>query len=183
MTKDGCGAVCGTLVAPNRLAFVRTDKLGGKELVYAALTGNVVETEYNEVVVLGKLLESPTKENDGIILVQKMESLYVDGAIKQYTGLDAENNPYVILVIPKEKFQESKRKNTMKGNTYAEVKASGGERITVFVPINRPEVNIPDGTAPYVFMAKGKAKIEDITFGRNEKWKYYKYPFAEQMEN
>lgn len=181
-SKDGCGAVCGTLVAPNKIAYAQDDGAGGKVLVYAILTGNVRETEFNEVVVVGMQTKKAAPGEDGEIAVRIMESAYVDGPIKQYRGIDSENKPYTVIVIPKEKFQEAKKKNSSSGKTYTEVKASGGDGKTVFIPV-WGEYKVPDNTAPFVFMAKGTLEKSEQTYGKNDKWTSFRSGPAEQIDN
>lgn len=181
-SKDGCGTVCGTLVTPKRLVYTQDDGAGGKVLVYALLTGNVRETEYNDVVVVGKLIKKPAIGQDGEIEVAVMESAYADGPIRQYRGVDSEGAIYTAIVVPKEKFQEAKKKNSQSGKTYTEVKASGGEGKTVFVPV-WGEFKTPDNAAPYVFMAKGTLEKSEQTYGKNEKWTTFRAGPAYQLEN
>lgn len=181
-SKDGCGAVCGTLVAPNRIVYAQDDGAGGKVLVYAVLTGNVVETEYNEVVVVGTQTKKAMPGEDGEIAVRIMESIYATGPIKQYRGIDSAGDIYTVVIVPKEKFQDAKKKNSNSGKTYTEIKASGGEGKTVFIPV-WGEFKTPDNAAPYVFMVKGSFEKSEQTYGRNEKWTTFRFANAQQLEN
>ena len=174
--NDGYGAVVGKLVAPDIIKYTVSDGINHNILESAQLIGNVVDTEYNDVLVLGR------KTDTGMIEVFKMESTYVDGPIQTYIGVDSQGQQYTVVVIPKEKFQEKKKKNTQQGKNFTEVKASGGERITVFVDVFN-EVEEPGAADPYIFICNGVGERSTQTYGKNETWTSVRFPRGIQLGN
>lgn len=105
--KDGLGGVIGRLKTPTMLQYEDNGTLR-----IFNLTGNVIDTEYNDVFVLGQKVDENTLE------VQKMESL--PKLNEEYLGFrgNGEDGPIYSIVFPANMFRETEELTSEKGITY-----------------------------------------------------------------
>ena len=94
--EDGYGAIVGRLRLPNEIQYENDGRLGTFQL-----TGNVLETEYNDVALLGRRLSEYAFE------VDDMESLEIDDVL--YFETKNTEEPCYLLIIPKDLVTEIKK--------------------------------------------------------------------------
>lgn len=151
--KNGYGALTGRLTAPNRIVYRDSDGNGGETLKEALLTGNVVDTEYNDVVVVGK------KISDFEIQVTRMESLPKNGEMFLLTT-GTENEKVSCLIAAGTRLQSVTDKINSNGKPYKDYQLDGGKN--TFVHVNA--FGISDEEAEnLVFVGQGVfSSIENV---------------------
>lgn len=119
--KNGEGVLVGRLSAPDRIRCDQNGKIEEFEL-----SGNVVETEYNDVLVVGK------KTDEHAVFVQQMESLPTaeDGALLFTFG---EQNDACCVAIPKSCVKEIADKVAANGAPYKAIRAEIGKNHSFYL--------------------------------------------------
>lgn len=151
--KDNAGAVVGKLKSPTEIQYENNGKI---EIF--SLTGNIVETQYNDVIVLGRKIDDTHME------VHKMESL--PKLQEPPFGLKGTDNekPVYSLCIPKDIISNIEQHIDTKGKLYHTVHAVAGNTtyfISVFGEFTENTIN-----DCYVFLMTDAPKIEHSEFGK-----------------
>lgn len=147
------GAVVGHLCAPNKLQY---EQCGKVEMLI--LTGNVVDTEGYDVLVLG------TKEDDGTFHVQKMESMPKESdGVGKFKATDGEEE-ILAMLIPMGLVTDIQEKVNDKGTRYHALVIPEGKRqrmhLSVLGEFNRSPV-----TGCYAFLLTGRPEVRENQFG------------------
>ena len=153
--KDGIGAVVGRLKAPN---IVQYENEGS--LLQFNLTGKVVDTEYNDVLIFGQ------KISDDVLNVERMESLPKAG--EKYLGfkLDGEQGTAFCLAIHAEHLKEVKKCRSENGNEYHRFSFNMGKNSTLYMSVFGHYQKETSNNC-YVFIMKEPPKVESKEFGSN----------------
>ena len=153
--SDGAAVALGTLTAPDTIQVEVWSKENGVQLKDIKLSGNVAETERNEVLVVGK------KISDGEIEVLRMVEVPEVGPIK---GFNVKGLEEPIGIYSSCSFKNAEEKTTKEGDKkYTAVKFSGGENATVI--INTFQFHKADeADARYIFVTNGKFDSSESTF-------------------
>lgn len=121
--KELYGAVRGRLIAPDRLVYEDNGKL-----IELQLTGNVVETEYNDITAIGQL-------QGNTFIVKQMESAVPEYGL-QFLSFE-EHNCYV-TIIPVSNIESADEKIGKSGEHYTAVVAKDNTVLkngTIYVTI------------------------------------------------
>lgn len=151
---DNMGVLVGRLSAPNRVKFEDNGTI--REFT---LTGNVTDTEYNDVFILGKEIDSNTFE------VQKMESLPI-GDDKMF-GLvgEGESGKLYALAIPEKQIDKIEEKISENGKPYTSLHAEIDRNTTIYIKVFG-EFRKETGNACYVFILREAPTVEEKEFGQ-----------------
>lgn len=123
---DNTGIIVGRLKNENTLLYENEDGL--KEIL---LTGNVIETQYNDIVAIGIL-----NKNTNQFEVLQMESLLTQNDTEDYYFLtDAEHNIYA-TVLKKSKIKEINERYNKNGGKYFELVAEVDKNVYINFNIN-----------------------------------------------
>lgn len=150
--KDNYGAVVGRLKSPTELQY----EDNGHVRIFNLL-GKIVETEYNDVLILGKRI------NDNEFYVEKMESIPKDN--EDFLGLyaDGEEGRYYSLAIPKSLLVSIDEKPIKTGILYT-FHFALSEKRTLF--LNTYDVPLKDvRTDSYIFLLKKALEKEEKQYG------------------
>lgn len=147
-TKDGLGVIVGRLSAPNRVRYENEGNIKEFDLI-----GNVVDTEYNDVFMVGKQVDENTFE------VQKMESIPdFDEKLFGLVGTGEAGNMYV-LAIPEAQVDRIEDKVSENGKPYKLIHAQFAKNdyfhISVFGEFRKDTLN-----SCYVFVLWEDPKVE-----------------------
>lgn len=151
--KDGIGAVVGRLKSPNEIQY----EDNGSIKIFQ-LTGNVLETEYNDVLLLGK------KISDTVFEVQKMESL--PHKQEEILGFKAMGNdgPAYCLAIPVDKLTNVEEKISERQSTYHIMHFTLDNNTTMYLTILGEWQKDPANEC-YVFILTQPMTSEEHSFG------------------
>jgi hypothetical protein len=151
--SDGVGAVVGHLCAPDKAQYENNGKIG-----VFVLTGNVVETEYNDVLLVGK------KTGEDTFLVEQMESLPKKDEGMLFFTAAGEKGEANCIAIPKHMIKESGTHTSESGTVYHTIKAEIGRNHFILVNIFG-DYTEESGTDTVVLLLKGAPRKEERNFG------------------
>ena len=151
---DNMGVLVGRLTSPNHVKFEDNGTIREFDL-----TGNVTDTEYNDVFVLGKEINENTFE------VQKMESLPI-GDDKMF-GLvgEGESGKLYALAIPEQQVDSIEEKISEAGKPYHSLHVTIDRNTTMYISVFG-EFREKTGNACYVFILREAPKVEESEFGQ-----------------
>ena len=151
--KDGVGLIVGRLKTPTQIQY---EDDGHVKML--DLTGNVLETEYNDVLVFGK--------EDGVcFVVEKMESLPKkdDGMVAFVTNGDT--GPVYCLAIPEENVTDiEERYSESSGSIYHILHANLNKNTTLYLNI-LGSFSKETRNKCYVFLLNGALSKQNKEFG------------------
>lgn len=151
----GYGALTGRLVAPNEIVYRDSDENGGETLKKATLTGNVVETEFNDVVVVGK------KISDTQFEVSRMESLPTGNEMMLFsTG--TEEHKVSCLVAAASRLLNIEERTNSNGKPYHSIRLDGGKNVSVYVDVYGA---VNKDVSAFVLVGQGGFKTQEKQVG------------------
>jgi len=172
--NDNACVALGTLTASDTLQIEYWSQEQGIHLRDIKLSGNVIDTERNEVLVVGKML------SDGEIEVLRMVEVPEVGPIKGFNVTKGLADP--IGIYSSCSFKNVEEKTTKETNKkYFSVKFSSGENATVI--LNSFFFNKADeADARYIFVTNGNFESSESTFtpergenaGKEQTWKTHR---------
>lgn len=122
--KDGMGAVVGRLKSPNEIQYENQGKL-----MTFTLTGNVVDTEYNDVVVVGNKIDEDT------FFVQSMESLPKENEDALELKGEGVDGPIHCLAVPIEMIIDAEIRKNDNGKSYRALRIADEKNSTIFLTV------------------------------------------------
>lgn len=151
--KDGMGAVVGRLKSPNEVQYEDNGTLKVFQL-----TGNVVDTEFNDVLIVGKKVSENTLE------VAKMESLPDrNGAFLGFKAA-GDMGELFCMAIPKCCVIDVEEKMAENGAPYKKFHAKLTEKMSLFLNVFN-EYHEKTANGCYVFLLKEAPTTEHNEFG------------------
>lgn len=153
--KDNMGVAVGRLRSPNELLY---EDNGSIKLFH--LTGEVVDTEFNDVLILGKKTGEETLE------VAKMESLPHNGEDMVAFKALGEGGPVYCLAIPIDRLKDSSERVSNNGKTYHTAHFILDKNTSMFVDAYGQYDDKPANEC-MVFVLMELPSTEEKVFGQN----------------
>lgn len=150
---DNSGAVVGHLSAPDRMQYENEGHIGTFDL-----SGNIVETEYYDVLAVGE------RDEDGHFKVQRMESLPTaeDGILK--FSIAGESGKAYCMAIPKSQVISVEERFSKTNTKYHCMHVRTGKNASMYVNVLGAFDQTPS-TDVYVFLLKEAPKRDRQEFG------------------